>query len=65
MRRAEKIVAFIPARGGNRGIPRKNISLIGGKPLLYWVARACSRSASLSEVFVATTATKFASASRP
>ena len=30
------IVSFIPARGGSRGVPRKNIKLLGGKPLLAY-----------------------------
>ena len=30
----EKIVAVIPARGGSKGVPRKNIRLLGGKPLI-------------------------------
>ena len=54
MKRAKKIVAFIPARGGSRGIPLKNIATIGGKPLIYWVARASSKSRSLNEVCIAT-----------
>lgn len=30
------IVAFIPARGGSKSIPRKNIKELGGKPLIAW-----------------------------
>jgi N-acylneuraminate cytidylyltransferase len=54
MKRAKGTVAFIPARGGSRGIPHKNIATIGGKPLLYWVAGAASESRSVHEVCVAT-----------
>lgn len=38
-----KILAIIPARGGSKGIPKKNIKLLNGKPLIYYtieVARA-------------------------
>ena len=49
-----KFVALIPARGGSRGIPLKNIASIGGKPLVYWVAAACSESRHLSETFIST-----------
>lgn len=30
------IVSLIPARGGSKGIPRKNIKMIAGKPLMVW-----------------------------
>ena len=36
MIRGERIVAVIPARGGSKGIPHKNIQPLGGKPLLAW-----------------------------
>lgn len=38
------VLAVIPARGGSKGVPRKNLRLLGGKPLLAWsieAARAC------------------------
>ena len=31
-----KTVAIIPARGGSKGIPRKNLYSFSGKPLIYW-----------------------------
>ena len=31
-----KVFAFTFARGGSKGVPRKNIRLLGGKPLLIW-----------------------------
>lgn len=31
-----KPLIVIPARGGSKGVPRKNIKLIGGKPLIQW-----------------------------
>ena len=30
------VVAIIPARGGSKGIPRKNIVNLAGKPLIAW-----------------------------
>ncbi|MCB2226142.1 MAG: acylneuraminate cytidylyltransferase family protein [Desulfarculaceae bacterium] len=31
-----KVLAVIPARGGSKGVPRKNIREVGGKPLIAW-----------------------------
>ena len=30
------VIAFIPARGGSKSIPEKNIKYFCGKPLIYW-----------------------------
>lgn len=35
-----KVLGLIPARGGSKGIPRKNIRTLAGKPLLVWTAEA-------------------------
>ena len=31
-----KVLAIIPARGGSKGVPRKNIKELAGKPLIAW-----------------------------
>lgn len=36
------IVGLIPARGGSKGIPGKNLKLLGGKPLLQWTVETCA-----------------------
>lgn len=46
--------ALIPARGGSKGIPRKNIKLMAGKPLIAWTIEAALRSSSLDAVVVST-----------
>lgn len=45
-------VAIIPARGGSKGIPRKNLIDFCGKPLLAWSILQAAAAASLSQVYV-------------
>jgi CMP-N-acetylneuraminic acid synthetase len=49
-----RVLAVIPARGGSKGIPRKNIRLLGGKPLLAWTAEAALRSKRISRAVLST-----------
>ncbi|MGR3175987.1 MAG: acylneuraminate cytidylyltransferase family protein [Candidatus Scalindua sp.] len=49
-----KIVAIIPARGGSKGIPRKNIRLFCGKPLLQYSIEAARAARLVDEVYVST-----------
>jgi CMP-N,N'-diacetyllegionaminic acid synthase len=49
-----KTFALIPARGGSKGIPRKNIKLLAGKPLIVWTIEAALRSSLLCDVIVST-----------
>ena len=49
-----KTLALVPARGGSKGIPRKNIRLIAGKPLIAWTIEAALRSGLLDAVVVTT-----------
>ena len=51
---ARKLVALIPARGGSRSIPLKNIKPFCGRPLIHWVLEAALKSQSISEVVVTT-----------
>lgn len=49
-----KILAIIPARGGSKGIPRKNVRLLAGKPLVaYTIEHAC-QARSVDRVVVST-----------
>ena len=45
-----KILGLIPARGGSKGIPGKNIRFLGGKPLLQHSIEAAKRSILLSRI---------------
>lgn len=49
-----RVVALIPARGGSKGIPLKNIKLLGGRPLIHWTLEAACLSETIHKVFVAT-----------
>lgn len=46
------IIAIIPARGGSKGIPRKNILNFCDKPLLVWSIEQAKKSRSISKVYV-------------
>ncbi len=47
-------IAIIPARGGSKRIPRKNIADVNGKPLLAYPVETCLASGLFSEVVVST-----------
>ena len=47
-------VAIIPARGGSKGVPGKNLSEVGGVPLVVRAIRACQASESIGLVVVST-----------
>jgi hypothetical protein len=44
------MLALIPARGGSKGIPRKNLVLLGGKPLIQYTIEAALQSQSVSRI---------------
>ena len=49
-----KIVTIIPARGGSKGVPRKNIRLLNGKPLVVYTIEASLNSGVIDREFVST-----------
>ena len=49
-----KVVAVIPARGGSKGIPRKNMMLLNGKPLVYYTIRESLKSKYINRTIVST-----------
>ena len=48
------VLGLIPARGGSRGIPRKNVALVHGRPLLAYTCDAALGSRRLTRVIVST-----------
>ena len=57
-------VAIIPARGGSKRIPKKNLATVGGRTLLAWAIRAARASKSISNVIVSTDDAEIAEESR-
>ncbi|MEX2627822.1 MAG: acylneuraminate cytidylyltransferase [Ilumatobacteraceae bacterium] len=49
-----RVVAVIPARGGSKGIPRKNLARVGGRTLVRRAAEACRAAAGVDLVVVST-----------
>ena len=54
MYRDKKILAIIPARGGSKGLPGKNIKPLLGKPLIGWTIEQALASEYIDEIFVST-----------
>jgi CMP-N,N'-diacetyllegionaminic acid synthase len=55
-----KVVALIGARAGSKGVPHKNIKLLGGHTLLAWSIAACLRSPVIDRVIVSTDSADYA-----
>ena len=46
------VLAVISARGGSKGIPRKNVRLMNGKPLIYYAIHNAKNCPSIDDVVV-------------
>lgn len=57
----KKILAIIPARGGSKGLPNKNIKPLCGKPLIGWSIEQAQASKYIDEIFVSTDSAEIAS----
>ena len=58
------MVAIIPARGGSKGIPRKNLRLVGGLPLVARAILSCKQVAEIDQVWVSTDDEEIAAVAR-
>lgn len=56
----KKIIAIIPARGGSKRLPGKNIKKLLGKPLIAWTIEAAQKSKYLERIIVSTEDKKIA-----
>jgi CMP-N-acetylneuraminic acid synthetase len=49
-----EVLAIIPARGGSKGIPRKNVVELLGRPLLWWSVRAALEAKTVTRTVLST-----------
>ncbi|MFG3184845.1 cytidylyltransferase domain-containing protein [Streptomyces nigra] len=59
-----RVLAVIPARGGSKGVPAKNLAPVGGVPLVARAVRACRASRLVTDVVVSTDDRAIAEAAR-
>lgn len=48
--KSDKVLALITARGGSKGLPRKNVLVAGGRPLVAWTVQAALNAKSVNRV---------------
>ncbi|MFE2036303.1 cytidylyltransferase domain-containing protein [Streptomyces scopuliridis] len=58
------VLAVIPARGGSKGVPAKNLAPVGGVPLVVRAVRACLAARRVTDVVVSTDDAAIADAAR-
>ncbi|QHY97746.1 N-acylneuraminate cytidylyltransferase [Streptomyces sp. S4.7] len=58
------VLAVIPARGGSKGVPAKNLAQVGGVPLVVRAVRACRAARLVTDVVVSTDDAAIADAAR-
>src|SRR5512132_3082008 len=59
-----RILGLVPARGGSKGVPGKNVRLLAGHTLLEYTARAARESGVLDRVVLSTDSPEIADAGR-
>lgn len=64
MKKVNEVLAFIPARGGSKRLPKKNILKLGDKPLVAYSIEAAYKSSRITRVFVSTDDPEIAEISR-
>ena len=61
---SKKVLAIIPARSGSKGLPGKNIKLLGEKPLIGWTIDAATKAKCINDVIVSTDCPEIARVSK-
>ena len=51
-RQSQRVLALIPARGGSKGVPRKNLAMIAGKTLLEYTLEAALGSEAINDAYL-------------
>ena len=64
MKKDKKIVAVIPARGGSKRVPGKNIIDFNGKPLIAWTIEAAKKTGLFEKIVVSTDSEEIAKISK-
>jgi len=59
-----RILCVVPARGGSKGVPRKNLRVVGGKPLIVWTLERALATRPAMDVVVSTDDEEIAAVSR-
>jgi N-acylneuraminate cytidylyltransferase len=59
-----RILCVVPARGGSKGVPRKNLRVVGGKPLLVWTVEQALSAHPALDVVVSTDDEEIAAVAR-
>lgn len=60
----QRNIAIIPARGGSQGIPKKNVKIFEGKPLIAWTIECAKAVAEIDRIIVSTDSEEIAEISR-
>lgn len=58
------MLGIVPARGGSKGIPRKNLALLGGRPLIAWTIQSALESGEFERLIVSTDDSEIAEVAR-
>jgi N-acylneuraminate cytidylyltransferase len=64
MLNGKRVIAIIPARGGSKSVPGKNIRPLGGKPLLAWSIEVAQQVSEIDRILVSTDDAQIASIGR-
>lgn len=64
MIQGKSVLAIIPARGGSKGVTRKNVQTLGGKPLIAWTIEAAKKSRYLDRTVLSSDDEEIISAAR-